>query len=359
MVLIGCPQCQTALSPAAPVQAGQKLKCPQCGLLFVLEAPGAAPATENGPQPATRPAPHQPSPPVRRQPPQEAVLPELAPQVPVPRRRTPQQAVQRQAPQREPMRTEALYPCAPRRRKMAIAWVAAGILLLAGVVVLTVALTRHATHPEPSGKPSAAEVAQRPPREEAPAPAPWASPPPARPVAGEDHNPIEPPRTPARKKRDAEEEEDPPVPPPPVGPPPAVKPPADPPLPEKPPSDPRPANLPPAVTPPAKPSAPLNPATNKEKVVGNWELLTAKWPTTFDFAKDGKVKFSVNVPNQFALTVEGTYEVMGDKLSVAFRTPSGKDKKETFTILKLNDREMSTKDSTGKTDEYKKIKASP
>jgi phage FluMu protein Com len=124
MVSVRCPQCQTLLRPPAPPAAGQKLRCPQCGLVFALKSPVAPspsshavmPAPANGPRSATRPAPHQAPPPVRKQP---------APQPPAPSQPVMRQPAPRQAVRRQPMRAEDRYPSAPRRKGLMIAWMTA------------------------------------------------------------------------------------------------------------------------------------------------------------------------------------------------------------------------------------------
>jgi uncharacterized protein (TIGR03066 family) len=102
--------------------------------------------------------------------------------------------------------------------------------------------------------------------------------------------------------------------------------------------------------------APLRADTNKEKIVGTWEVAKSKPPTTIEFTKEGKLKISVKLPNMPPVTLEGTYEVKGDTVTVAVKTPDGKEMKDSLTIVKLTATEMTTTDSKGKKDEYAKKK---
>jgi uncharacterized protein (TIGR03066 family) len=58
-------------------------------------------------------------------------------------------------------------------------------------------------------------------------------------------------------------------------------------------------------------------------------------------------------PDGKETSTPGTYEVDGDKLTTTLKV-GDKEAKQTLTITKLTDSEMSTKDEKGKTDEYKK-----
>jgi uncharacterized protein (TIGR03066 family) len=100
---------------------------------------------------------------------------------------------------------------------------------------------------------------------------------------------------------------------------------------------------------------------NKEKIVGTWELVktSAKEApppgTTVEFTKDGKLKFSAKVGDQ-EIKIEGTYSIDGDKLKTTIKSPDGKEITDTDTIVKLDDKEMSLKDTKGVTTEFKKKK---
>jgi uncharacterized protein (TIGR03066 family) len=54
--------------------------------------------------------------------------------------------------------------------------------------------------------------------------------------------------------------------------------------------------------------------------------------------------------------VEGTYKLEGDKLEMALKM-EGKEQKETITVTKLTDDEFVGKDTKGKEEKLKKIKA--
>jgi uncharacterized protein (TIGR03066 family) len=84
--------------------------------------------------------------------------------------------------------------------------------------------------------------------------------------------------------------------------------------------------------------------TNKEKIVGTWQLT--RLPNgdppagyTAEFTKDGKVKTTGDG--------EATYEVDGDKLTIHFTSPDGRPRQKTGTIVKLTDKELRIKDDGG------------
>jgi uncharacterized protein (TIGR03066 family) len=79
-------------------------------------------------------------------------------------------------------------------------------------------------------------------------------------------------------------------------------------------------------------------------IVGKWEVIKAAPGTVpegaiIEFTKDGKLKATINTD-----TIEGTYTLDGDKI----KTKIGDQEKETITIVKISDKEMSTKDKDGK-----------
>jgi uncharacterized protein (TIGR03066 family) len=100
-------------------------------------------------------------------------------------------------------------------------------------------------------------------------------------------------------------------------------------------------------------------ASNKEKVVGTWELVKtdakeAPPPGTIvEFRKDGKMKVIVTVGEK-KITVEGSYSIEGDMLKTKMTGPDGKEISDTDTITKLTDKEMSLKDKKGVKTEFKK-----
>jgi uncharacterized protein (TIGR03066 family) len=100
-------------------------------------------------------------------------------------------------------------------------------------------------------------------------------------------------------------------------------------------------------------------ASNKEKIVGTWELVKtdakdgASPGTLVEFTKDGKLKFTLTVGGM-KVFVDGTYSVKGDTLNTAITGPDGKKMTDTDTIQKLTDKEMVLKDAKGQTTELKK-----
>jgi uncharacterized protein (TIGR03066 family) len=114
---------------------------------------------------------------------------------------------------------------------------------------------------------------------------------------------------------------------------------------------------PPAGTPTTPKTEPVA-ASNKEKIVGVWEVTkAAEAPpgATIEFTKDGKLIQTAKVEGK-EMKMEGTYSVEGDKITSTTKGPGGKEAKETATITKLTDTELVTKDEKGKTDEFKKKK---
>ncbi len=106
--------------------------------------------------------------------------------------------------------------------------------------------------------------------------------------------------------------------------------------------------------------------SNKEKIIGNWEIEkgeTVPPGTIFEFTKGGKMKmrFEVNGKKQ---ELEADYTVEGDKLTITLldangkprKGRDGKEAKETVTITKLTDTEFTAKDQKGKIDTFKKKK---
>ena len=91
------------------------------------------------------------------------------------------------------------------------------------------------------------------------------------------------------------------------------------------------------------------PATNKEKIVGKWELVKGEqgWPAgaTWEFSKDGKATVDLGIAKP-----GGAYEVNGDALQC---TPEGKGA-NALTIKELTDAKLVVADDKGKTNEFKK-----
>jgi uncharacterized protein (TIGR03066 family) len=96
-------------------------------------------------------------------------------------------------------------------------------------------------------------------------------------------------------------------------------------------------------------------ATNKEKIVGVWEVTkseSAPAGATVEFTKDGKMIVNVKA-NDKDVKVEGTYTIDGDNIKSKLKL-GDKEKEETVKIKKLTDKELVTVDEKGKIDEFKK-----
>jgi uncharacterized protein (TIGR03066 family) len=99
------------------------------------------------------------------------------------------------------------------------------------------------------------------------------------------------------------------------------------------------------------------PKTNKDKLVGTWVVTKSEEAppeATVEFTKDGKLILSAKVDGK-DMKMEGTYTVEGDKITTVTKA-GGKEMKETFTITKLTNTELVTKDERGKIDEFKRKK---
>jgi uncharacterized protein (TIGR03066 family) len=108
-------------------------------------------------------------------------------------------------------------------------------------------------------------------------------------------------------------------------------------------------------------------AVDKDKIVGTWQVTKSAGGLPGDavllFTKDGKLKITITVPvkskenkkTSQTFTLEGTYQVEGDKLSVVLKQ-GGKENKETMTIKTLTDKKLVTVDPKGKEDEFEKKK---
>jgi uncharacterized protein (TIGR03066 family) len=83
-------------------------------------------------------------------------------------------------------------------------------------------------------------------------------------------------------------------------------------------------------------------------IVGKWEVIKAAPDTVpegeiIEFTMDRKLMASVKKGEE-AETFEGKYTLDGDKL----KTKVGDKERETITIVKISETEMSTKDEDGK-----------
>lgn len=86
-------------------------------------------------------------------------------------------------------------------------------------------------------------------------------------------------------------------------------------------------------------------------VVGKWEA-TKTDPDTLpkgslvEFTKDGKLKVTVKEGGT-DMTIEGTYKLTGSKFEMTMKI-GDMEHKETIEIVKIDAKEMSTKDKDGK-----------
>lgn len=94
-----------------------------------------------------------------------------------------------------------------------------------------------------------------------------------------------------------------------------------------------------------------------KKLIGKWEPAKPKEggpKMVIEFAEGGKLSLTVTAGDK-SQKIDGTYKVDGNKVEVAMAF-GGKEEKETFTVSKLTDDEMVSKDSKGKEDTLKKVK---
>jgi uncharacterized protein (TIGR03066 family) len=96
--------------------------------------------------------------------------------------------------------------------------------------------------------------------------------------------------------------------------------------------------------------------SNADLIVGKWELTKAVEGVpagmVTEFTKDGKVKATVNLGGK-DLTMEGTYKVDGDKLTVTMKMGQ-MEKSDTDKIKTLNDTTLVIENSKGQTEEFKR-----
>src|SRR5262249_26597235 len=93
------------------------------------------------------------------------------------------------------------------------------------------------------------------------------------------------------------------------------------------------------------------PASNAEKIVGTWEGLTgASRGSLVEFTKEGKVKVTVEGEGR-PRTMEGTYKVEKDTLTVALEEGG-----QTVTIKSLTETKLVLQNKGGDTAEFKRKK---
>ena len=99
-------------------------------------------------------------------------------------------------------------------------------------------------------------------------------------------------------------------------------------------------------------------ADNKAKIVGTWSVTKVGTDlppeAVLVFSKDGKLKITGKVKDK-TFTVEGTYSVKGDKLTVVMKA-GDKEHQETMNIKTLTDKKLVTADDKGKEDEFERKK---
>ena len=98
---------------------------------------------------------------------------------------------------------------------------------------------------------------------------------------------------------------------------------------------------------------------NTKLLIGAWEVTKADEGalpvgSVIEFAKDGKVKVTAKRGDKES-TVEGTYTVAGDKLTVTLKHDDKEDK-HAITIKKLTETEYVTENEKGKTATFKRKK---
>jgi uncharacterized protein (TIGR03066 family) len=99
---------------------------------------------------------------------------------------------------------------------------------------------------------------------------------------------------------------------------------------------------------------------NKEKIVGTWEVVKSEEPpppvgAVVEFAKDGKLKV-MHKQDDKEVTIEGTYTVEGDKISVLIKRDD-QEIKHTITIKKVGADTISAENDKGKAVEFKRKKS--
>ena len=100
--------------------------------------------------------------------------------------------------------------------------------------------------------------------------------------------------------------------------------------------------------------------TNKDKIVGNWELVKTDEPLPpgikilVNFTKDGKMKVTATFMGM-TKEQEGTYTVEGNKLMTTQKQGTV-EKKDTDTIKTLDDKSLITVNAKGEKTEFKRAK---
>jgi uncharacterized protein (TIGR03066 family) len=92
-----------------------------------------------------------------------------------------------------------------------------------------------------------------------------------------------------------------------------------------------------------------------KKLIGKWEPADGpkEFKVVIEFSEKGKVTVSADIGGK-AETIEGTYKLSGDKLTVSMKK-GDKEKSETMTITKLTDTELVATDEKGKEEKLKRV----
>jgi len=99
--------------------------------------------------------------------------------------------------------------------------------------------------------------------------------------------------------------------------------------------------------------------TNKDKVIGTWEVVKSEEPpppvgAVVEFGKGGRMKVTHKKDDK-DVTIEGTYTIDGDTINLVVKRDD-KDIKHTVTIKKIADDTMSVVNEKGKAIEFKRKK---
>lgn len=95
-----------------------------------------------------------------------------------------------------------------------------------------------------------------------------------------------------------------------------------------------------------------------KKLIGKWEPEKVEEKgikLVLEFKDDGKMTISLTFMDETDKG-EGTYKVDGNKIETEVALGAGKPKKDTLTIVKLTDKELTLKPSNGKELVLKKAK---
>jgi len=93
-----------------------------------------------------------------------------------------------------------------------------------------------------------------------------------------------------------------------------------------------------------------------KKLVGKWEQVKPEKPKiVVEYTADGKLKGAITIEDK-EITVEGTYKLDGNKLTMTSKIMGEKEQTRTVTITKLTDEELEGETDTGMKSSFKRIK---